>query len=179
MKKKKRSAKNLKISTRITLSTILGIIVPLAVVFVFSSFFIQTMASYFNVSTVDSNYYSMINQIQWNQTVTYISDELVSDNTLQVKRKAKSKIAAPLEKLGTEIYIENNLNEEIYSTNSREEIFHTAGKIIPINLSENTRHFSQRGMVIISHVDDDDENTTYTLLIANDQYMCTNFHRFF
>lgn len=173
-RKKKRSSKNLKISTRITLSTIFGVIVPLIIVYVFSSIFFQSMASYFNVSTVDSNHFSMINQIQWTQTVTYISDELVSDSDAQEKEKAIYRLAAPLEKLGSVIYIDSNSSEKIYSTRDKSEILDIANKIISFDMSKNIRYFSQNGMVIVSHVKTEDGNKNYTVLIANDKYTVSN-----
>ena len=174
MANKKRSSRNLKISTRITLSTILAVGVPLIIVFAFSSIFIQTMASYFNVSTVDSNHYSMINQIQWNQTVTFISDELVADGTIKEKESAIHRLASPLEKLGSQIYIEDNFKNVIYSTKTKSDILAIANKITSVDLNKNLRYFSQDGMVIVSHVKDDDEEESYTLLIANEKFTVSN-----
>ena len=128
------------------------------------------MATYFNVSTVDSNHYSMVNQIQWNQTITYISDALVTDDSLEKKESDVNSLAAPLEKLGSKIYIERNNKDTVYSTVTKSEALKIARKIIPVDLSKNIRYFSQDGMVIVSHVDDDDNNDSYTLLIVNDKY---------
>lgn len=170
-KKKKRSSKNLKISTRITLSTIFGILVPLAVVFALSSSFINTMATYFNVSTVTSNTYSVINQLQWNQTVSLISDELVSSADEEAKLKKVKSFVAPLEKLGSEIYIEQN-SKVFYSTKNKNEILSDANGIVKTNLGKNLRYFSQNGMVIVSRINSDENS--YVVLIANDKYTVKN-----
>ena len=147
--------------------------VSLLIVFAFSSVFIQSMATYFNVSTVDSNHYSMINQIQWNQTITYISEELVSDESLSRKGKTVKDLAQPLEKLGSMIYIESDSDEVIYSTADKESILEVANKIIPTNLNKNLRYFSQNGMVIVSRVKDI-SGKTYTVLVANERYTVSN-----
>ena len=147
--------------------------VSLLIVFAFSSVFIQSMATYFNVSTVDSNYYSMINQIQWNQTITYISDELVSDESVSQKREAVKDLAEPLEKLGSMIFIESDSDEVIYSTDSKEKILEVANRVIPTNLNKNVRHFAQDGMVIVSRVKDI-SGKNYTVLVANARYTVSN-----
>ena len=174
MEKKKRSSKNLKISTRITISTIFAVAVPLIIVFAFSSVFVQSMASYFNVSTVDSNHYSMVNQIQWNQTVTFISDELVSEESLQEKQRALKRLSSPLEKLGSDIYIESDSKQAVYSTKNKEDILEKANKITTVDLSKNLRYFSQDGMIIVSHVKDEDNGSGYTVLIANERFTVSN-----
>ena len=69
MKTKKRSSKNLRISTRITLSAVVGILVPVIILLAVLPVFQNVMASYFGFSTVTTNSYSTLNQIQWSQTV--------------------------------------------------------------------------------------------------------------
>ena len=77
--KKKRSSKNLKISTRIFLTAILGILIPIFLIGAFSPLFIYFTGSYFNISSVTTNSYSTVNQIQWAQTISSISNSLLSN----------------------------------------------------------------------------------------------------
>ena len=55
MKKKKRNTKNLKISTRITLSIIFGTLIPLVIVGVFIAIYITLFTSYLDVETTLDN----------------------------------------------------------------------------------------------------------------------------
>ena len=166
-KNKNRSSKNLKISTRITLSTIFGILIPLVIVSTFSSIFLNTMASYFNVSTVSSNSYSILNQFQWNQTISYISNELISEDNDADKLNKVTGFVSPLEKLGSIIYIECN-SKEFYSTSSKNEVIKTANEIVSIDTNKNINYFSEDGIVIVSHAKKADKN--YLFIIANTDY---------
>ena len=76
---KMRSSKNFKISTRIMLTAILGILIPIFLIGAFSPVLIYFTGSYFNISSVTTNYYSTINQIQWAQTISSISNALLSE----------------------------------------------------------------------------------------------------
>ena len=80
MKKKKRSAKNLKIKTRIILTSVLAIVIPIVALLSFSPVLVNTISAYFSFSSVTTNTYSAINQLQWTQTISSITDELISDN---------------------------------------------------------------------------------------------------
>ena len=166
-KKKKRSSRNLKISTRITLATIFGVVIPLLIIGIFSTLFINSMSSYFNFSTVSSNTYSVINQIQWDQTLSNIATELINENSDEESMPKIKKLVAPLEKLGSIIYIENDKGE-FYSTSSKQEVLDTANGIIEVDTEKNTNFFSEDGVVIVNHVNAVDN--TYLILIANNNY---------
>lgn len=167
-KKAKRASRNLKITTRITLSTILGIIIPLIIVVTFSSVFLSTIASYFNFSTVTTNSYSVLNQIQWSQTISSISNELVSDDITDEKLKRIEEFVSPLEDLGSKIYIECN-NERFYSTSDKGDIIGLANTITPIDTEKNINYFGENGIVIVNHAEN--ENERYLVIITNTDYI--------
>ena len=171
MKKKKRSSKNLKISTRITLTTVLAIVIPIVIVTVFSIVFLSTLASTFNVSSVTTNSYSMLNQLQWNQAISSISNELISSDDTSEKLSKIDKFVGPIEKLGSKIYIGYN-DEEFYSTSSKKDIISSANAIVQINTDENMNYFAENGIVIINHAEVD--GGTYLVLITNDDYTVNN-----
>ncbi|MDE6155591.1 MAG: hypothetical protein K2F67_04050, partial [Eubacterium sp.] len=79
-KDKKRSSKNLRINTRIALTSVLAIVIPLILIITFSTVLVYVVPSYFNFSSVTTNSYSAINQLQWTQTISSIATELVSDD---------------------------------------------------------------------------------------------------
>ncbi len=165
--RKKHSSRNLKISTRITLSTVFGIIIPVVIVAVLSSIVLNSITNYLNFSSVTTNSYSMLNQIQWNQTMSSISDVLISNDGEDEKLAKIDGFVSPLEEFGTKIYIEQN-GEEFYSTDDREEVVKTAGSILEIDTERNTNYFAENGMVIITHAENG--STRYLVIIANENY---------
>ena len=74
----KETTKNFKIRTRIALTSVLAIVIPIIIIVSFATVFLNTMASKFDFSSVTTTSYSLINNIQWNQTVTDISNALIS-----------------------------------------------------------------------------------------------------
>lgn len=161
------NSKNLKISTRITLSTIIAIILPLIIVSAFGSVFLSTMASYFNFSTVTTDSYSMLNQIQWSQTISSISNELISDNDVEKKKQNLSEFTQPIEKLGSKIYIDCN-GEPFYFSQSANDIIATANKIVKVDTEKNMNYFCEDGIVIVTHAENEAER--YLVIIVNDNY---------
>lgn len=163
----KRSSKNLRINTRIIISTILGIAIPLIIVMAFSSVFLSTAASVFNFSAVTTKSYSLLNQIQWNQTISSISKELMSDDDNNEKRQKLNEFVSPLEELGSMIHIECD-GQKFYSTSNKVNILKLADSIVHIDTEKNLNYFGENGVVIINHVKTDDN--TYLVLIANKDY---------
>ena len=137
--KKKRSSKNLKISTRIFLTAILGILIPIFLIGAFSPLFIYFTGSYFNISSVTTNSYSTVNQIQWAQTISSISNSLLSNENDKEKIDGLSEFISPIEKLGSSIYIEKN-GKPFYSS-SKNDILKEAGEIVKVDKSENLNYF--------------------------------------
>lgn len=164
---KKRSSKNLKINTRITLATIFGIVIPVIIVFVFSSIFLTSITSYFNFSSVSTNSYSMLNQIQWSQTVSTISNELISEQTYEEKYSRINGYVAPLEELGIKIYIECN-GEAFYSSDEKSIVTDEAKAILTDDFSENINYFAENGMLIVTHANSEAEQ--YLVVIESSNY---------
>lgn len=165
--KKKRSSRNLKIRTRVTISTIVAIVLPLLIVTTFSSIFLNTMASYFNVSAVTTDSYSMLNQIQWSQTMSEISNELITYDNIEQKTAKITSFVAPLEELGSNIHIDRN-GEPFYSTTNSQDTIALANSIVKIDTEMNMNYFGENGIVIVTHAEND--NDKYTVVIANNNY---------
>lgn len=167
MKNRKRSSKNLKISTRIALTSTFGIIVPVVIVIAFSSVFLSTMASYFNFATVTTKSYSVLNQIQWSQTVSSISSELISDDNDEKKHDEIKKLTTPLENIGNSIYIEDNGNV-FYATSDKSQILNEAKSIVNLDINLNQNYFGEDGVVIVNHAEN--ESSKYLLIITGRDY---------
>ena len=176
MAAKKRSSKNLKIGTRITISAVVGILVSVIIVAAFSSVFQYFMASYFGFSTVTTNSYSALNQLQWSQTMMSITNELVSDSSDEHKIKSLEEFVTPLEKLGSAIYIEKDGNA-FYATTDKETVVNQAQSIVSVNMQDNANYFGQNGMVIVNHANA--ANARYTVIITNSDYKVNDVSRRF
>lgn len=159
--------RNMKLTSRITLSTILGIVIPVIIVLVFSSIFLNSIASFFNFSAVTTNSYSMLNQIQWSQTISTISNELISADSDSVKCNRLAGYAAPLEEFGTKLYVERD-GVTFFSTADKDEVLASADSITRVDLSRNTNYFGENGMLIVNHIKSD--KADYELVIVNESY---------
>lgn len=172
MPRKKPLSRNLKISTRITLSSILGIVIPVVIAIIISYIALNSITAYFNFSSVTTTKYSMLNQIQWSQTISSISNELISADSDEIKLERIKGYAAPIEKLGAKIFIDENGNE-LYSSAEKESIFKEADSIIKADGTSNLNYFGNNGMVIVSHAENSGEK--YTILIESKNYRVENF----
>lgn len=165
--KKKRSSKNLKINTRIVLSSALTILIPVFIIALFSTVFLGFSASYFNLSSVTTNEYGTINQIQWNQTLSSISDELLSADSDEKKLKKIGEFIAPLEQWQSIIHIECN-NQTFYSTEDKDTVLKKASSITSIDIQKNIFYYGENGLVIITHVHD--ASNHYLIMVVNAEY---------
>lgn len=168
--KKNRSSKNLKISTRIFLTAILGILIPIILISAFSPLLIYFTGSYFNISSVTTNSYSTVNQIQWSQTISSISNSLLSDENDKKKIDSLSEFISPIERLGSSIYIEKN-GKPFYSS-SKSDILKEANEIVNVNKSENLNYFGNNGLVIVTHANS--KSDKYLIVAVNKNYTVKN-----
>lgn len=165
--KKKFAWKNISIPTRLTITTLSGIGISIILIGTLWSVFFNTMATYFDISSVTTSSYSMLNQLQWNQALSSISNELAGNDSNEKKIEELKKFVSPIEALGSQIYIECN-NEKFYSSSQKNDILQMANSITPINTAMNTNYFGENGIVIVSHCESKDNR--YLVLIASDNY---------
>lgn len=163
--------KNFKINTRIMITSVLAIIIPVIIISAAASIFFYTSKDKYDFTSVTAKSYTIINQIQWSQTVNEISSNLVNDKSSDRKLSDLKKSVQPLEKLGTMIYIEQNGNE-YYSTGSKEEIFEKAEKIAKTDLSKNSYYYGENGVSVVAHAENESEH--YLIVIANGDYEVPN-----
>jgi signal transduction histidine kinase len=168
--KKKRSSKNLKINTRIVITSVLAIVIPLIFILSFSTVLLNTFASYFNFSTVTTNTYSAVNQLQWTQTLSSITGELVSDDNDQQKLKSVSGFVSPLEGFDSLIYIERD-GELFYKTASEEDILQKASELADISEEKNFNYFGNDGLLIVNYAQKNATSPKYRVVIYNSNYI--------
>lgn len=167
-RKNKRSSKNLKINTRIAITSALAILIPLVIIASFSTVFINTFTSFFNFSTVTTNSYSAINQVQWSQAISTISNDLTLSTSDEQTYLAVENIAERLEEFNTQVYIEKN-GQPFYITEGAGDVIKNAQNIAPFDKNENINHFGSNGLLIVNHTQSQDDS--YLILIINSDYV--------
>ncbi len=158
---------NLKINTRIIITSVLAIVIPTIIITTFAGVLIKTVVKNLNLNTVTQDPYSIINQVQWNQAVDNLSSDLVKiDNENGTIDDIKSSIS-PLEKIGSLVYIEEN-GKEVYSTSGKNDIIETEKSIAKINNEKDFYYFSESGAVIVSNIESN--NSEFKIIVVNDEY---------
>lgn len=170
-KKKQRGSTNLKINTRIVLTSVLAIIIPVILIASFSTIFVGTISSYFNLSTVTTNTYSAINQLQWSQTTTSIAAELINDNhDDNEKLKALSNFVKPLEDFNSYICIERD--GVVFYETDEDTVKSEQKKVLEtIDKNKNINIFGADGLFIVNHTQKNEQSPKYTIIIVNDDYI--------
>lgn len=172
MKKEKKrtpSSKNLKVNTRIAITAVMAIVVPLLIIASLSTVLFSTVSNFFNFSSVNTNSYSTINQIQWSKTISSITDELTNENNDKQKIKNLDEYVEPLEKINCKIYIEKD-GKAFYFTHNKDDIISRAQKLVNFDIDKNVNYFGNDGMLIVSHTKQDNTSEYYTVIITNDDY---------
>lgn len=169
-KNKKRSSKNLRINTRIMITAAMAIIVPLLIVASFSTVLFTAVPNYFNFSSVTTNTYSTINQMQWSKTLVNITNELTSDVSDSQKLNSLSTYLSPLEDLNCHIYIEKD-GKEFYSTSKDFNVIKEAEKFVNFDINKNLNYFGSDGLLIVSHAGQNGGSNVYSVVIVNNDYV--------
>ena len=159
--------RNFKINTRIIITSVLAIVIPIIILTLAAGIFVATSLNRYDFSSVNTQSYNVINQIQWTQTVSNISSVLTGGDSESEKLEQIKETAEKLEDFGSIIYIEKN-GEPYYSTIAPQEALKAAGAIAPINKNVNSYYYGESGIVIVSTAADESGN--YTIITANSNY---------
>lgn len=157
----KNRTRNFKINTRIIITSVLAIIIPLIIMTSFASVFINIMASKFDFSSVTTNSYSFVNQIQWNQEMNDISNTLVSEKDDRKKLEILNGLISPTETIGCDFHIEKN-GKLFYETKNSKTDFSK------INNEKNVYSFADNDLTIINHIYS--ENDEFTVIVKSSSY---------
>ena len=162
-KKPKRSSKNLKINTRIVLTTVLAIAIPLVLVALVCLGLLHSTSNTFQLAAETADRYSLVNQIGWNQTVSNLSDVLLRTKDTDAEKLADiAAYAAPLEKRGVALEIRRG-DEVFYRSAGCKDVLGRARQIVAFDSEKNVYHFGQDGLVIVSHVQAGDQRCRLVL----------------
>lgn len=162
---------NFKINTRIIISSVLAIVIPVLILTLGALIFVVTSMDRYSFSSVTTESYSIINQVQWSQTVSNIASILAEENDDTKKQNQIEKTAEKLEEFGSVLYIEKD-GKTFYSTKSPDEVLSEANAIDPIDKEGNSYYYGDSGLVIVNSFDSDDGR--YTLIAANRNYSVPN-----
>ena len=146
----KNRTRNFKINTRIIITSVLAIVIPLII-----------MASKFDFSSVTTNSYSFVNQIQWNQEMNDISNTLVSEKDDRKKLEILNGLISPTETIGCDFHIEKN-GKLFYETKNSKTDFSK------INNEKNVYSFADNDLTIINHIYS--ENDEFTVIVKSSSY---------
>ncbi|HBA93165.1 MAG TPA: hypothetical protein DCZ02_00955, partial [Ruminococcaceae bacterium] len=122
MKIKKYNTKNLDIKTRIALATISGILLAVFLIGIFIVILNHFLPDFYNFSDVDTNNYSILNNIQWNETTDFIVDELLSDSNEEDIKAKLDETADSIKQVNAYLYIEKD-NKLYYTSDINTQIY--------------------------------------------------------
>lgn len=159
--------RNFKINTRIIISSVLAIVIPIIILSIAAGIFVFTSSTKYDFSSVSTESYDVINQIQWSQTVSNMLFTLTGEDSEEEKLRSITQTAEGLEDFGSIIYIEKD-GAVYYSSVAPEEALKTAASISKIDKNKNSYYYGDEGLVIVNSVKS--ENGDFTVIAANDTY---------
>ncbi len=162
----------LKIGTRIVISSILAIVIPVLIIAVYATYFGSSVYPIFDTSRLTSNSYSTLSQIEWNQTLKKVSNVLLKDTSDERKTMRLEKIISSIEEAGVYFYISDD-EGIFYSTDGvGDNILNIASEMINVGSDENVYYFGDNGLVIVNHLSSDDEK--FKIVVTVDKYTVPN-----
>ena len=159
--------RNFKINTRIIISSVLAIVIPIIILSIAAGIFVFTSSTKYDFSSVSTESYDVINQIQWSQTVSNMLFTLTGEDSEEEKLRSITQTAEGLEDFGSIIYIEKD-GAVYYSSVAPEEALKTAASISKIDKNKNSYYYGDEGLVIVNSVKS--ESGDFTVIAANDTY---------
>ena len=170
--KKSNKMRNLNIATRISIATLASIITSvimiIATIFVFRSL----LPDIYGISRVESNEYSIINQLQWAQTINSINRELADNSSDKTVKRNLKGITKSISELGSEIYISKN-GKKYFANTDKEKIKAAERSITDTTGKRNIYYFGKNGLVIKSHLNT--ENDKFVINIVNTDYTVDDY----
>lgn len=180
-----KKTKNLNIASRIAIATLSSIATSIIMITVVVLVFRSLLPDIYGIARVESNSYSLLNQMQWAQTISSINRELTDNTSDEAKKKDLSGITSPIDELGSKIYITKD-GELFYSNTDKSTIDAELHELAPNLKDDNIILFGENGLVVQSHTDSDNgsyminiTNTGYTVADSSMQSTLKSFKAFF
>ncbi|WP_294954349.1 HAMP domain-containing sensor histidine kinase [uncultured Eubacterium sp.] len=180
-----KKTKNLNIASRIAIATLSSIATSIIMITVVVLVFRSLLPDIYGIARVESNSYSLLNQMQWAQTISSINRELTDNTSDEAKQKDLRGITRPIDELGSKIYITKD-GELFYSNTDKSAIDAELHELAPNLKDDNIILFGENGLVVQSHTDSDNgsyminiTNTGYTVADSSMQSTLKSFKAFF
>ena len=180
-----KKTKNLNIASRIAIATLSSIATSIIMITVVVLVFRSLLPDIYGIARVESNSYSLLNQMQWAQTISSINRELTDNTSDEAKQKDLRGITSPIDELGSKIYITKD-GELFYSNTDKSAIDEELHELAPNLKDDNIILFGENGLVVQSHTDSDNgsyminiTNTGYTVADSSMQSTLKSFKAFF
>lgn len=180
-----KKTKNLNIASRIAIATLSSIATSIIMITVVVLVFRSLLPDIYGIARVESNSYSVLNQMQWAQTISSINRTLADDTTDKAKQKDIKGITSSIDQLGSKIYITKD-GELFYSNTDKSAIDAELHELAPNLKDDNIILFGENGLVVQSHTDSDNgsyminiTNTGYTVADSSMQSTLKSFKAFF
>lgn len=180
-----KKTKNLNIASRIAIATLSSIATSIIMITVVVLVFRSLLPDIYGIARVESNSYSLLNQMQWAQTISSINRELTDNTSDETKQKDLRGITSPIDELGSKIYITKD-GELFYSNTDKSAIDAELHELAPNLKDDNIILFGENGLVVQSHTDSDNgsyminiTNTGYTVADSSMQSTLKSFKAFF
>lgn len=180
-----KKTKNLNIASRIAIATLSSIATSIIMITVVVLVFRSLLPDIYGIARVESNSYSLLNQMQWAQTISSINRELTDNTSDEAKKKELRGITSPIDELGSKIYITKD-GELFYSNTDKSAIDAELHELAPNLKDDNIILFGENGLVVQSHTDSDNgsyminiTNTGYTVADSSMQSTLKSFKAFF
>lgn len=180
-----KKTKNLNIASRIAIATLSSIATSIIMITVVVLVFRSLLPDIYGIARVESNSYSLLNQMQWAQTISSINRELTDNTSDETKQKDLRGITSPIDELGSKIYITKD-GELFYSNTDKSTIDAELHELAPNLKDDNIILFGENGLVVQSHTDSDNgsyminiTNTGYTVADSSMQSTLKSFKAFF
>lgn len=157
--------KSFKINTRITLASILAIVIPILIIALLSTAFISAARKSYIPANASRNDYSVINQIQWNSSISKVVECFDFDEEHRLAEIEKA--VTTLEENGTMVYIERD-GVPYYQTQGKPTALDEAARLTDLSTEENSYLFSDSGIAITTHAHSG--GAEYLIVIFNPEY---------
>ncbi len=159
--------KNFKISTRIVISSVLAIVIPIIILSIAAGIFLSTFSAKYYTSSSDTDSYSVLSQLQWSQVVSNMVFTLSGDESDDEKLALIEETLKELEDAGSVIYIEKD-GAVYYSSADPDAVLAAVNTIADIDMDTDSYYYSDTGCIIVNSFESESGN--FTVIAANNTY---------
>ena len=164
--------KNLRINTRIVLTSVLAIAIPTVLIIALVITIFSVTSSKINSPTISSASYNAINQLRWNQAASETARVLEKNIEKEQKLEEAKSICKRFESEGALILITENSNE-FYCSNADEKSISKMNSALSEQNDSNSYYLGKNGLIITAYVSSNDN--LYRFVIMNDRLSFPDF----